>query len=299
MEYKEVLFELLRIQLNKSDAEVAELISNSDGTLKDDALELLKTQDAERVKSLKELATSRFDDGYKKAQKEVLDNLEKQIKEKTGSASDKKGLDLIEDVINEKVSAASKADGISDDKVKRHALYLDLEKKLKTEVDSKEKEWKEKFDKRESEIKRSETNQKVASEINKIVDELRPVFSTDATRAAQQRKDIAEAILKTNFEEVNGEYLPLKEDGSGRMEDSHGHAVKLKSLVSDFVTSRYDLSKAEERSSAGNQNKATESAYKGAMPKTEAEYVKLITDDKIPVEERSAIQEAWKKQNQE
>lgn len=119
----ELLLAYLGKTLNLPSEEVAELLykKSDDGTLTDQlnetALESLLAKDAERVQALKGSADTKqvFDNGYKKGQKEALEQLEKTVRAEFKADVDKQGIDLVKHV----VAQAAKTK-LGDDEVKVH-----------------------------------------------------------------------------------------------------------------------------------------------------------------------------------
>ena len=84
---KDLTLGVLTKMFNKTEDELGELIFDGE-EIKEGALDALLGLDAERISRIKKEAsgdsTKKFDDGYKKATKEVMGKFEADFKEKTG-----------------------------------------------------------------------------------------------------------------------------------------------------------------------------------------------------------------------
>ena len=131
MNEKQILLGLLTKTLNRSEQEVIELLYQKDDKdeliLKDGAVDEILELDSARVVNIKKNAPvpkERLDNEYKRGVKEGLKELESTVKEKYSIDSEKLGIELIDELLADK----SKKIKITDDDVKKHPLYLDLEK---------------------------------------------------------------------------------------------------------------------------------------------------------------------------
>ena len=145
---KELIIKFLAKSLNKSEEQVAALLYKKaeDGEgltedLQDNALDILLGLDADRVAALKGDIdkTKIFDEAHKKATKEQREKLEKAIVKKYG-VEQQDGQDflaLVDLAISSAVESAEPGDGkVTDETVKKHPLYLALEKSLQEQVDA-------------------------------------------------------------------------------------------------------------------------------------------------------------------
>ena len=129
MEEKTILFGVLTKTLNRSEQEITDLLYQQEGDelkLKDDVLDEILSLDSVRVENIKKNAPvpkDRLDNEYKRAEKETMTRFEKSLKDKYSVESDKEGVELVDSII----SAKAKPGKLSDDDVKKHPLYLDLE----------------------------------------------------------------------------------------------------------------------------------------------------------------------------
>lgn len=292
---KEFISGFLSKTLNM-DNEAVSALYNADGSLKEDVVSLLESKDAERVKRIKEEATKdAFNDGRLKSKAETLTKFEKEFKEKTGFKSDKQGVELIL-AWGEELQKSSKSE-LTDDVIKKHPIYLNmLEAKEKEKTDAiinKENE----FNQFKSEIKNKETFTSVSNKALEAFNSLKPILSTDQNKAKAQQELFIEKLKGFEYEIQENRIVVLK-DGKP-YEDKHGNPVKFENLVRDIADKYYDFHKGESRSSSGNggDNRGlggSDKKFVFDVPKNDVEYAKAISDKNLSVEERSAIQDAYK-----
>ena len=98
---KTIITGLLSKAYNFDNGKIAELIKDGETELSEDQqkeiLQKLLDEDAKRVEAIKKSVDTKpaFQDGFKKAQGEILKKFEKDLKEKFGLESDKMGLELV------------------------------------------------------------------------------------------------------------------------------------------------------------------------------------------------------------
>src|SRR5688572_11605099 len=166
---KELLSAFLSATLNMDEAGVASLYKDGGTELLPEALDILKAKDVERVKKLKPNTQEFIDNGYKKAQSEIMSKLEKEFKEKTGFSSEKKGIDLFVEYAESKIQSTD----VTEDAVKRHPIFISSIEKLTKEkeeaVTAKQKE----FEDFQNGIKKRETFSSVANKATEIFNALK------------------------------------------------------------------------------------------------------------------------------
>lgn len=294
---KDVLIGFLSKTLNMDADSVAEKLykKSDDGKITEeanpDALKELLALDAERVKGLKGDTDTKtaFDNGYKKAQKEVAERWEKDVKDTLGlKDSDKVGLDLLK----EGISKITKAP-LEDDKVKVHPLFLQLEKRLSDEKKAVEMEWKAKLEEVEKGMQRKEVFSKVKGKGAEYFDGLKPVLPADMSKAAVLRQEFIDKVESYDWEVSGDDFIQMK-DGK-RVEDPHGNPITLKTFVSTEAAKRFDFQKQDPAGNGGNKNNPGDGGTKlEKIPKTQAERDAMIFNASSR-EERIAIQAAFEK----
>lgn len=292
---KEFLTGVLSETLKLDEAGVASLL-NEDGSIKDDAKQRVLELDAKRVADLKTGSQkTAFDDGYKKAQSEVLTKFENEFKTKTGHKSDKKGIDLILDY-----AASSKKEGeLTEDELKKHPKVLTwLEEKDKAIADAKA-EGEAKLGEFQKELSKKETFGKVSTNILDLFHKLNPVLSADPVKRKAQEELFVERFQGYEFE-IQGERTLILKDGKV-IEDDHGNRLTIEKMVKDTAAKYYDFHAAEAKKNAGNsadQNKNV-TPITITVPKNDDEYAAALFDKTKTTEEKNLIKEAYAKQKAE
>ncbi len=295
MTEKELLNGFLSKTLNLDETGVAALY-NAEGTeLKTDALELLLGHDVKRVDALKKSSEK---DGRSKAKAEVLSTFEKETQERFGIKSDKKGIELIDQIISEKSKPIG---GVSsEDEIKKLPYVVALIDKHQKEVETIRTEEAGKLTQFQKELSKKETLSKVLEKGNEVFVGLKPILPQDAAKA-KNASDLFLSNLAKEFEfEIQGDQIIITKDGK-LLEDKHGNRVKFEALIKDASDKVFDYHVAEPRSSTGNGKpdpKKTNTTNPIAVPKTEAEYVKIAHDQSIPIADRIAIKQAYEASKQ-
>ena len=294
MNEKELLTGVLAKTLDKSPEEVSDLLYNASDdsdevTLKENAFDLVLEEDVERVKKLKSSATpdkAQIKEIRDQENFNALDRFEKKIREAYGSESTSKGLDLVKEIIDQ----VSECD-ISDEKVKQHHLYIELEK-LKSRED---------FDALQNDFNDYKLNQdkvsrltKIKSNVLSIFSSLNPIQSQNPVVAQNRREDFLNKFDQYDYEiQENGDHLILK--SGKRMEDQHGNAIKFADFVKGLAELNYDFAQSDPRGSPGNRPGGNGGGSHIDVPKDEKEYLALMADlmQKGDKEGGIKLAEAW------
>lgn len=294
MDAKELIAGFLSRTLNIDDKGVAELF-NSDGTVKDEALNSLLAKDADRVKLLKPDTKKIADDQYKKGVRETMEKFESEFKDKTGFSSDLKGIDLVLAYAETKTVSTAE---ITDDAIKKHPIYIAAMDKLKLEskdlLKAKEKEL-EDF---KNGISKKETFSKISAKAIEIFNTFKPILSKDPVKAKNQMDDFIEKLKGYEYEIQGEDRIVVLKDGKA-LEDVHGHAIGFDAIIKTTADKYYDFEKTDDRQGTGNGQEKDDKGnpikkkFEVVVPKNEAEYMAAITDQSKSVEERTAIKEAY------
>jgi hypothetical protein len=289
MDSKELLIGVLSKTLNIDETGVASLF-NEDGSVKDEAEQTILNWDADRIKGLKSSSTkTAFDDGFKKAQSEVLSKFENDLKAKTGFKSDKKGIDLVLDY----AASQKPADAVTEDVIKKHPLYLSTVENLTKQVEEAKTEGETKLNQFKSEINKKESFNVVKQKALEIFHALKPVLSADPIKAKKQEELLLDKFSSFEYE-IQGDRIVVLKDGKV-LENQQGHAIAFDKLVKDTANDYYDFHKVDNKTSPGHKNTAgdNKNAFTFEIPKTDEEYAKMVTDKSIPVEQRLEIDKAY------
>ena len=251
-----------------------------------------------------------YSDGHKAAKKEVLETLESDLKTKFGvTDSNKKGIALIEQIVEASKGKGGDAGAIDDDAVKKHPLYLQLEKDsqkalsdAKTEADTKLKEL-------TTGLTLKEATKKLVDEGLVEFDNLAPILGDSDTAKAKRRAQFAKALeqsIKLELTET-GDTLLIGENGK-RLEDKHGNRQTVKDLVkplADDLGFEYHAAKPRTSSGVGAGGTGTDpkdqptKAFTGTMPAKgdQKAYMSLLADDKLSDEAKTEVAASWAELN--
>jgi len=301
MEEIELLRAYVSRTLNMDNDQVAELVKTDDKeSIKEDALDLLLAKDVTRVDKLKGKGdtTEAFNNGHKKGTTEALGKLEKEAKETFEIASEAKGLDLITAIVEHKTNGLKNKE-VTPDEIKKSTTYLQAMDKAKAERTAAVEEVTNKLGLEISGFKKQASMANVYNRADTYIDsDLNPIWSKDATRAANQRKQIHKLIGERNFDiKENGKIVPLTADGK-LLEDAHGHPIDFRSLVKQDTTSLLDLHESKPREGAGGVEDPPPGGkdgwnWNGQKPKNDDEFIKLV-GKATSTEEKAAIRDSYK-----
>ncbi len=292
----EVLVGVLSATLKVDDGRLSEL-KESDGAWKDDAIEKLAKLHADHVSSIRGDVDKLKQERYSQGKREALEALERDLREEFGvKDTDKRGKDLVKAI----VGAASAANGITDDKVKTHPLYLKLEEeygKLPTTFEQKLKQREEEL-RAEFEAERTLSSALEAGHV--VFQGMNPVLPKDPAVAKNQMRLLDDWIRSHKYTTIEEggqrKFVPMKPDGSGRMTDDHGHNMTFDDLVRQGARMYFEFAVGERKGSGPDPDrtgKASSGGEKGRDPKTQAEYAaawQAINDSPMTPAEKVA---AW------
>lgn len=280
---EEVLIGLLSTSYKLDEQGVASL-KEEDGSFKDDADQHLIKLDADRVATLRGDIDRIKSERYSQGQREYAEKLERELKEEFGiKTTDAKGKELVKAIIAAKLQGATP---LTEEQVKAHPLFLKLEEeysKLPKTIEEREKAVEERL---RAEWKAERDLSTVLNRAHQVFKGMNPILSKDEAKAAAQMSLLDNYLKGHKYDLVvdkDGQVtdvVVLKADGSGRLEDAHGHPVKFEALVKEGASKFYDFSEDEgrrgapnpDRSGRGSSSTGDEGAYD---PKTVAEYAEL------------------------
>lgn len=294
---KQIFEGFLAKTLNMAPEQVASTLYtvDADGNPTDEiaegALERLATAHAEHVKTLKGTSDKKVaDDQYKRGIREGLATLEKELKTDFGIESTATRADLVKEIV-----AAKSNPTVTDDAVKIHPLYLQIERKAKADADAVRAEYEGKIAEIENGQKRRATIATVKEKALAKLAALRPVLEANQTVAANRQNDFAQKFEKYDYEfDDKGNVLVLL-DGK-RLENDHGHPIDFDSLAASTAAQLFEFHKTDAKGSPGNKGVLT-----GEKPVTvgkfadRAEYESAYRAEKDPVA-RGEIIKQWKEQ---
>ncbi len=310
-ELKKIYHAFLAKTLNLTEAEVASLLyANDDGTeIKPDALAQLIAKDATRVERFKTERQTFFDNGYKKAQKEALTSIEKELKEKFALASDKQGVELVEEIVS---TALGKGVQMDEDKVKVHPAFIKEMNTLKAQLKEANATWEKKYNDRETSITKEKTFDSIKSKTRQLIESMKPVMPKDAAKAEKQWQLFLNDLAGYEFS-VTDDTISILKEGKV-LEDKHGNRINFDAFIKEAAP--WEFESGTSKSSAGNDNNGgagtgatnvTQGKLKYTKdkdgkititnpPKDKKEYVEAMADESITPELRVAITDAFQAQ---
>ena len=258
MDEQEVMLNAFSKLFNKSDEELTEMLWDKGAddvlVLKEGVADMLIDLDAKRIERIRTEASEGgkklFDDGYKKATKEVLSRQEKELKEKYGVESDKTGVELIEEI----TASLSVGGEITEDNIKTNPIYLRLEREIKEGFKGELEEKDKAFNEFKSNAERNAQLGNVKKKAREVFLGLSPVLSEDGAKAERQTQRFL-SILDGHDFIIDGETIMIK-SGDGRLEDGHGNAVSFDAFIKGEAEQLYDFNVQTPRDSAGNTHGA-------------------------------------------
>lgn len=271
---KELLLGFLTKAYNRTEDEIAPLLYDGD-ELKENALQSLIDLDAQKVKRLKEDNTKMFDNGYKKAQKEVLTDYEKKLKTTFAIEEELIGDDLIN-----KIKETSSTQGkvkvkeLTDDDIKKHPTFLDSERKWKKDKEEAVLAKENEFITFKNQIARSEKINKVRSRANDIFGVMKPILPADVTKAERQKALFLNQFDEYDYEITNEKEIFMIKDGK-RLENTNGYPILFDDFVKERISDVYELQKQDAKGGTGNRQEPNRPKQQGGVnmfPKTQSEF---------------------------
>ena len=294
---KDIFLGFLVKTYNLTNEQAAELLykKGEDGTvtdeLNDDVQSTLLNLDAERVKSLKVDPKKYRDEGYQRAQREVSEKIEADIKKTFGITEPLTGAELITAAF----TSAKSTELPAEEKVKRSPLYIQLEKQLQDERARLEKEKEDAINGVKNEIKRTQTLSEAKGKAREFLMSLNPVLPVSETAKERQITTFLSNLDRYGFEvDTKGNIVALI-DGENRKEDVHGHPYDLNRFVKEEAEQFFGLQAQSQREGGQNRNQPEppkNGGYNGAVPKDRNEFETAyfaLTDP----EQRTALTKAF------
>lgn len=302
MDLLKIITGLLSTAYKLTDGEIATLLESSEENTEDKVLTILTQKDIQRVADIKKATDTegKFQEGYKKAKKEVLTDLETNLKTKFGIQSDKTGLELIETIVAEKETIAGKGKAqLTDDDVKKHPVYQLLETKISTTA----AEHAQALQAIKDEQKKAETFAVVKSKALSVLDGLKPVKSQNADVATNIQNLFLSSFDGYEFDTTNPDRTVVLKDGRV-VEDNHGHSMVLEELVKANAAKFFEFEKNNGGSNGGDNQQQRQQAGAGGVgypagvnkPKNIEELTKLTNDETLTGEAKLIIIDTYEKE---
>lgn len=290
---KDLFLAYLGRTLNQAPESVAEKLfkKSDDDTLTDDlnenALDLLLGLDAERVKGLKPDTKQFFDNGYKKAEGEISARWEKSLREKFGIDPEGK---LQGDALADAIKAAMAGEGAKPDKIKASPEYLDLESRMRQQIEEMKAQHEKALSDYRQEVERDKTWSDVGGRIKSLI---RADQRINQDAVTDVMIDLFASKYRVYDYKADGDdYLPLK-DGEPVL-NAQQYTRRLSELVLEDAAQVFPQVKQPPSGNAGNQ-KGPQGRQSTARFKDEEDYMTQYQQQSDPAE-RVAMYNAWKAQ---
>lgn len=313
MDFLKVLRAFLTTAYKMSEGDIDAILSAS-GEDQTKLISAILEKDTARVQAITDAAKppagQTFKDGEGKGKKEALTAFEKSLKDKFGIESELTGLELVQELLTSKSQGGQSGD-LTDEKVKTHPVYQQLEKAMKKAVQDKDTEWQAKLAEQEAATKKADTHRTVQAEALKFLQTLNPAIPKNELIAQNMQKGFLGSLLNGIDYTVNddGSIVPMK-DGKV-MTDAHGHTLPFSDLVKTTATGYYEFAQNNGGGNGGNGSQGQnqnggqqKNAGQGGGSttarttfKNEADFFAYTRDTNVPIADRLTAQEAWDAQH--
>lgn len=299
---KTIITGLLSKAYNFDNGKIAELFKDGETELSEDQqkeiLQKLLEEDAKRVEAIKKSVDTKpaFQDGFKKAQGEILTKFEKDLKEKFGLESDKMGLELVEELVSKKSEGGQGGD-LTEDAIKRSKVFQDMESNLKKQIKQTETDYQAKINEIQDGYKAEQTFSNVSQKALQIFNGLNPILPQNKTVADNQVKFFVNSLKDFKFDVQDERIVVMDKDGKV-LEDGHGNSRSFEDIVKETASGLFEFKANNGGSGSGNGGQGqggSGSSYAGNVPKTFEELEKVMSDTSISIEDRSNIMAEYEK----
>lgn len=299
---KTIITGLLSKAYNFDNGKIAELFKDGETELSEDQqkeiLQKLLDEDAKRVEAIKKSVDTKpaFQDGFKKAQGEILTKFEKDLKEKFSLESDKMGLELVEELVSKKSEGGQGGD-LTEDAIKRSKVFQDMESNLKKQITTVKTEYETKINEIQDGYKAEQTFSNVSQKALQIFNGLNPILPQNKTVADNQVKFFVNSLKDFKFDVQDERIVVMDKDGKV-LEDGHGNSRSFEDIVKETASGLFEFKANNGGSGSGNGGQGqggSGSSYAGNVPKTFEELEKVMSDTSISIEDRSNIMAEYEK----
>lgn len=290
-ELKDVFQGVLVKALNLPEAEVSSLF-NDDGSVKDDAQDLILNKHADAVSKARDKAKAEREAQLARGRRERGEELEKYLKAAGVELEGATGEEAIEK-FKAALEAKAKPSELEEDKVKTSPLYRKLEKDAALALAAKDKELADKLAERDAKDQRERTLSTAKSKAFTILEGMKPVLSVDPEKAKRQLRLLEMDVEAMQFDIEEDGTIFVKDKEGKRIEGANGHEKSFEDFVKDTASQYYDFQVSDKKGSAGDPTKGTvkgaAALKKPASRKEYAEQLNEITNDPtLKPEEKAA-----------
>jgi hypothetical protein len=246
---------------------------------------------------------------YGKGKKEELSKWEQKVREKLSIGEDDlKGDDLINkvsEIIEETKTSAAEASKVKDEDVEKHPKFVAAAKEWQSKLKAAEKKVETEVAKVQAEFAKKEQMITVGKDALAKLAAFKPVKLSNANAAAAQEARFLKDLEQYDWRNENGKWIAYDKDGQP-VKDDHGNFADFETLVEKTAGLHYDFEVNTDREfpegedpkkkkQEGGETKGKK--YQGKMPTNQAEYLKLVNDRSLSIEQRREISQHYE-QNQ-
>lgn len=294
MDYKKILEGVLSKTLNIDDGKISDLFQDGENELSETAIiSKVLNLDVDRVKAIRDKnGTEKFQEGIKKAKKEILADFETELKEKFNVESSNMGIDLINEIVEKNATPAS---DVTEDAIRKSKIYLDLEANARKE----KKQLTEEAQRQLQEIKSTYEGEKTFSSVNKkaikLLQELNPVLPANKTIADNQINAFLNNFKDFDFELQEDRIVVLNKDKT-IVADEHGNTRNFDDIVKERASNFFEFVSNNGGSGSGNGGSGSGGSGGGSgvkKPTSLEELSNIMNDDSIDGKEKLKIAEEY------
>lgn len=296
MDYKKILAGYLSGTLKMDDGKIAEILDGENLT-EESVISTILGLDRTRIATVQAEAKKddlSFQDRYAKTKKEVLENLEKELKEIYNITSNNTGTNLIAEIVKANLDASGKGGEMSDDDIKKTPAYITMVGDYKKQLADKEKEHADKVTEIETNQKRASSQTKAKEKALALLETMKIVKPTNANLAAKTQENFLREIAGYDYDFAEGSDEPIVTLNGKTVDDGHGHPKGFKEIIESIRGNYYDIQGNNGGSNAGNQNNPGEGGKTYPKFKNQQEADAYMLDDKIDLNDRIAAIDAYK-----
>ena len=305
--FKRIILELARTAFQYPETgELTELVEKSEDQLDDNKiLSILSKLVTDKISAV---GQNMQNEGYKAAERKLRTQFEEDVKKVFGITSDLKGealLNHVKETLSTSADDPGKKGKMTDDDIKKSAVFLKMEesfneqiKKLKTDFEKEKTDW-------ESKQTREANFQRFKDYTKTKWADMGILFSDDPELAKNQM----EGLFKLQFEGYEFEFpegvtKPVVTKDGKRVEDQYKNVIDTDAWIEKLTTVYFPKKVGEQRQNPfGDNNQrpgdtppnGDAKKFKGKLPTNLDEFDILMSDPKLPIDQKKEVQAHWEK----
>ena len=277
----ELLLALSTKFFNQTEDELKPLIYGEGETVLDNAFDAIAALDTARIKRLKDEQTKKYNDGHGKGKAETATEIEKYYRE-LFNVADEGNYEVIATAIKEQLSKKPVGKEITEDDIKKHPVYLNLEKNyvpkdIHEALVTEHTQFKTGIDRR---IKIDNAKKRALYDLESFKPDYTPYSDTPIIKQTLTDTYLREieSVDDIEFDE-KGEIIAVIKDGK-RVEDGHGNVKPFSDFTKEIAGKYFKFLKQDPKGGAGNGTPAGNPHATSYVFKDRDDAVKQYTDAK-------------------